>query len=619
MIIAKIRRKAPNRSGRRSEHAYAARLTNYIVRANPDELRKLAAYGDEDYVADLARYVIAEGRAEEVLATGARGLLGETLEDQQAEMMALMHRCPDPSGALDHWVMSWAEGEEPEVEEIEEAIDIFLRCQGLERAALVWGYHGDTENRHAHLAILRIDTQTGQRQTAGGGWDIDCGHRAKAVIEDAFPHWSREEGSLYEVRSEKLFRKNDAAEIGPADEPNLWRAPGKREKGVKAGHSNTKGSDIDRRLDQPSHEYEAQKGLKSRKRIALEIAVPIALRAGSWEECHCKLAAEGIALARTRYGANFIIDGKAVKASIDRSSSYAKLKALYGGEEYKPSTYPLEPSPIRVMWPNNAKRSAYYAAKRDHDARLKAIVQKFRAGHGGRASGQVTTAALGAAAEAAAFPSFEEWSGGSRPLDPVEVISDALGFGIIETSGALGGKPREESCEAFSALKLGDRVIYHRLGDPPGRPSFIDLGNRVLVNAAKDREAVRAALLLTARNNPGCEIAVLGDRAFKRLALEIANQEGVTLHGALGRKQARKQETAERQQSQKVSAPRARVDEGTKPKVAHPKPEGKGSASSASSPTAAKKGNATDVEDAKAKAARAAQIAAARAAAERGF
>lgn len=541
MIIAKIKRKVSPGKAAGSELAYAVRLSRYIVRADPADLRKLEAYGDDEYVRDLARYVIAEGRAEEVLATGSRNLLGRTLEDQQAEMLALMRRCAKPAGAMDHWVFSWAEGEEPSTAEINKTIDIFLRCQKLERCPVIWGYHGDTSNRHVHLSVLRIDRRTAKRQTAGDGWDIDTSQRAKAVIEHAFPHWKREKHSQYEVVAGALMHKKSGAEIGPADKPHLWGKPARRSN--KTQTDSGKPADITSKLDQKSRDYEDQTGFKSRTRIAHEVAVPIALQSSGWDECHQLLAAEGIALEKTRNGARFIIDGKPVKASIDRRASFENLKKHYRGEEFSDSRHKLAVVSPREMWPDDAKRREYYSAKRDHDERRKAIVGRFRAAHG-KARG-VDKAALDAASAGASFPPFEAWASGASPPDPVETIAAALGFAVFEVKTPHASAGATAPTTEFKAIRLKDRVIYHRPSDPPGRPAFIDLGDRILVNAARDRDAVRTALLLVAKNNPGCEIAALGDRAFKKLALEIATEEGVALHGALGRKQARLQRKGE--------------------------------------------------------------------------
>lgn len=545
MIIAKIKRKVAPGKATGSERAYAVRLTRYIVRADPADLRKLAGCGDDEYLRDLARYVIAEGRAEEVLATGTRNLLGRNLEDQQAEMLALMRRCPNPAGAIDHWVFSWAEGEEPSTDEINKTVDIFLRCQKLERCPAVWGYHGDSGNRHFHLEVLRIDRRTGKRQTAGDGWDIDTAHRAKAVIEHAFPKWKREKGSKYEVIAGVLLHKQSGTEIGPADQPHLWGKPASRSS--KRQTENGKPADITSKLDQISRDYEEQTGFKSRTRLAHEIAVPIALQSSGWDECHQLLAAEGIALEKTRNGARFIIDGKPVKASIDRRASFENLKKHYGGEEFSESRHKLAVISPRKMWPDDAKRREYYSAKRDHDDRRKAIIDRFRAAHG-RARG-VDKAALDTASAGASFPPFEAWASGATPSDPVETIAAALGFAVFEVKNPHAPAGTTAPTTEFKAIRLQGRVIYHRPSDPPGRPAFIDLGDRVLVNAARDHAAVRAALLLVVQNNPGCPVAVHGDKAFKKLALEIATREGVVLHGDLGRKQERSRVEAAKEAS----------------------------------------------------------------------
>lgn len=547
MIIKKIRRKTPARTMAGSEFAYIARLTRYVVRADPDDLRKLRLYEEEVHVQDLLAYVDKE----DVIASGAVNLLGQTLEQQQAELGGLVYRCKNGDGALDHWVMSWSEDDKPKAEEVERSIKIFLRCQGLENCPVVWAIHSDTDNLHAHLSILRIDCVTAERLEAGRGWDIDCAMRAKAVIENEFPHWQREAGSIYEVRASKLVRSRDNVEIGPADRPHFWaRLRNKAKQEAKVLEA-AEPVDVTSRLDQRSRNYEQETGYKSRERVAHEIAVPIALKSTSWDECHRRLAVEGISIERTRYGANFVIDGKPVKASVDRSTSFEKLKARYGGEEFTSTSYIVRSDAPRELWPEDSNRREYFVAKRSHDARLKAVIARFRDGHRDRASSAVDKEAIAAAQAAASFPLFEDWTSGSQPPDPAEFIGVTLEFGVIETSSPSTAAPQPQPIAGFTPIKLRDRVIYSRPSDPPGRPSFVDLGNRIVVNAAKDREAVRAALLLVVKNNPGCDIAVFGDRAFKKLAMEIANAEGVVLHGTLGRTKGQLQRDVEIKEGQR--------------------------------------------------------------------
>ncbi|KNH01899.1 polyprotein [Qipengyuania citrea LAMA 915] len=579
MIIKKIRRKTPARATTGSEFAYVARLTRYMVRADLADLRKLALHEEDAHVHDLVTYIDKE----EVIAAGAINLLGKTLEHQQLEMQALLHRCKNGAGALDHWVISWSEDNEPTVDEVENSISIFLRCQGLKNCPVVWAVHNDTDNLHAHLAVLRIDCMTAERVEAGRGWDIDCAMRAKAVIECEFPHWQREEGSIYEVRAGKLVRTRDNVEIGPADQPHLWarlRKEAKQEGKVLEADGSV---DVTQRLDQRSRNYEQQTGYKSRERVALEIAVPIAVKSTNWDECHRRLAMEGISIERTRYGANFVIGGKPVKASIDRSTSFAKLKARFGEKEFKPSRYTVGSAAPRELWPEGSKRHDYFVAKRSHDARLKAALARFRDGRRGRAGGAFASDVLTGVQASASFPSFDEWTAGSQPPDPAEVVAGVLEFGVIEVAAPSDAsqQPQAHSIAGFTPIKLRDRVIYRRASDPPGRPSFIDLGDRVLVNAAKDRDAVRVALLLVVKNNPYAEIAVFGDRSFKKLALEIANEESVALHGALGRRQMQRQRVGDTKpgQGDREGSLKSATINPPSPSGSHRQPKRKGPAS----------------------------------------
>jgi|GEM_PF-1596957 len=222
MIARKINRKSRRQRTDGSALAYIATLSRYVVRADIADLQKIEQETDDPYIHALTAYVMKSGRAEEVLASGTFNLFATTLKGQQAELMAIMHMSQDCDDVTDHWVLSWQADEEPTEEEVEEAIAIFLRCQGLEKCPVIWRYHRDTDNPHVHLAILRIDPVTGKRVAAGQGWDIDAGHRAKAVIEDRFPHWHREEGSLYRVENGMLvdLRTNDT--VGRADDPTTW-------------------------------------------------------------------------------------------------------------------------------------------------------------------------------------------------------------------------------------------------------------------------------------------------------------------------------------------------------------------------------------------------------------
>ncbi|MGY6550355.1 MAG: relaxase/mobilization nuclease domain-containing protein [Erythrobacter sp.] len=556
MIIRKIRRKSGRQSTKASEFAYAATLSRYIVRADEEALQNLAQYGDSNYQNDLARYVVAEGKAEKALGAGALNLFGGTLDQWQAEMKAIMHLCPNSENCVDHWVLSWANGEEPTEAEVKKTVEIFARCQGLERCPAIWGYHGDTDNRHVHIEILRIDPATGKRQIAGDGWDIETAHRAKAVIEDRFPHWSRETGSRYRVVDAMLIDTRDNNTVGPANDPERWARPNRRKDAASI-----KPEDISSKLDQKSRDEEERTGFKSRARVALEIAAPIALASTSWDECHRRLAAEGIEICMTEArGAQFIIDGKPVKASINRKTSYKQLKDLYQ-EDFRPSRYKVQHVPRREMWPNDVKRREYYAAKRQHEALLAGMSEHYASSQGRSAPNGTMADALKTAKAAAAFPSFDQWISGASPVDPEAAISDKLGYGVFEAPGNSAALTKDNSIYGFVPVKLKDRVVYFRDGQPGTRPVFVDYGHKVIVNASLDREAIRAAMLLLANRDPSRRIIAKGSKEFQQLALDIAIQEGIQLGGKLARQQPRQI----RQKPQHIEQPVATNKSGDAP------------------------------------------------------
>lgn len=569
MIIKKIKRRATPSTGG-SEVAYMNHLSRYIVRADVDELQELVRLSDDDYLRDLARYAVAEGAEGKAEAVGGINMVGDTLPEWEVEMGALLHRCPDSAGVIDHWVFSWPEGEKPTITEMERSFAIFLKCQGLGQAKGVWGAHRDTDNAHGHVLALRIDPVTGERLTAGDGWDIDAAHRAKAVIEAEFPHWTPEAGSRYVVRGGMLIERASNRVIGEADNPATWAR--RRAESVV---TTTREPSHHPAIDTQALAYEEATGFMSRKRIALEIAVPIILSATSLDTVHAELAEQGIELRRERSGAVFVIDGKTVKASIDRRTSHDALVARFK-QPLHPSPYPLENGGPRERWPNDTQRSAYYAARRPHDERLAVTVADVRLALGSSVESGAISAALKAASARAAFPAFDEWRNGALPPDPARLVLEAVHLRELSVTSRSRLDITPAALRGFRATRLAGRTVYRSTGrSGQGRPAFIDLGTKILVHAGNDRLAVRASLLLIASRYPDSKIAVTGDRAFQQLALQIANEEGIQLDGALGRRQkpkttevrSRPTQSPDQMQEQQPSLAASNEKIGTSPHV----------------------------------------------------
>ena len=420
-------------------------------------------------------------------------------------------------------------------EEFEQSLKIFAKCLGVENCAIVFGQHQDTDNPHGHAMLVRIDTVTGARVEAGQGWDIDAGHRAKAVIENAFPRWHREAGSQYRVEGDRLVHTETKKDVGNANDPSSWAR-----RRTRAQRDET----LDTQLDEQSTQYERDTGYKSRSRIALEIAVVAAKQAKNWDQAHRALASEGMELVRNRSGIAFVIDGKKVNGSIDRETS---LKALE--RRYKADFEPRDPHVTvatiapRLVNPQNEKRARYHEDRRAHLAGVTDVVANYSVGIADRVLRKAVATQL---AGAMSFPSYDEWLRGMRAEPPVITAASELDVPSMTANGA----EHDVSVTAtagFTSRALRGRVIYRPADDPTGRPAFVDFGERVLVYAHHDPDAVRASLLILAQRFPENRVMVHSrDKRFRELVFKIANEEGVRLDGDLGKRQDAQHDTETR-------------------------------------------------------------------------
>jgi hypothetical protein len=154
---------------------------------------------------------------------GTRNLIGQTLREQQIEMLATASAAPRVEYPMVHIIVSWRTGEVPTPAQVDEAVDILLTTAGLDRSAALHAEHVNTDSRHVHVAALRIDRATGA--AAGSEWLIDDLHQALAIIEER-QGWSAEPNALYYARDGAVFdakaRRPVAGSDGGSDES---RAP----------------------------------------------------------------------------------------------------------------------------------------------------------------------------------------------------------------------------------------------------------------------------------------------------------------------------------------------------------------------------------------------------------
>ena len=232
-------------------------------------------------------------------------MVSDTLHGQRAEMMAAAQQAVLSPNPLDHWLMSWREGEFPTNVEVDKAVAIFTDHMKLGPHQCIYAVHGDTHNRHVHLAINRYDHINERMVSAGHGFAIEEGHKALAKITAHFG-WSGERNARYVMQG---------------GEPVLSKSAKQAEQGDREP------------LTQEAAAYENRTGYRSNQQIAQVEALPIMLEAKSWRDLHARLADKGFAYERTRTtnGAAIIIGAQAVKAShISRLVTVKRLSEKFG-------------------------------------------------------------------------------------------------------------------------------------------------------------------------------------------------------------------------------------------------------------------------------------------------
>jgi hypothetical protein len=243
---------------------------------------------------------------EKCIYSEGRGFLSDTHEGRKAEMIALAQEAVRSHDPINHYVLSWREGEQPTHQNVEQAVDILLDELGLKGHQCVYGLHADTDNIHLHIAVNRVHPDSLKVIKPNKGFDIEAVHKAVARIEHA-QGWEREKNGRYQVlENGDLGRaRNDA---------------GKQ-----------------RQPEQRKQDMENRTGEKSKERIAIEQAAPIIKAASNWREVHDKLAEKGMRYERTGSGAIVFVGDVGVKASrVDRAASFGNLQKRLG--PYEPST-----------------------------------------------------------------------------------------------------------------------------------------------------------------------------------------------------------------------------------------------------------------------------------------
>lgn len=483
-----------------------------------------------DYIRDAAR----QGSTEKTVYAGARGFLAETPDGQTAEMLALAQEAVKSKDPINHYVLSWQEGERPTPAQVEEAVTIFLDELGLQEHQAIYGLHADTDNMHLHIMVNRVDPNTLHVVKPNRGFDIEAAHKAVARIEQA-QGWEREQRGRYQVAEDGTVSKAQRDQ----DKPRL------------------------KQPDQPKRDQEHRTGEKSAERIGIEQAGPIIKRAQSWQELHRELAKVGIKYEKVGSGAVLSVGDVKVKASsADRAAGLGQLQKRLGMYEPAPDRQPVadrKPEPVRQStgWETyNAERKTQAVAKAaavaaqqkqqqderrqlaaEQKARRAAVLAGSWKGKGELRNALQSVLAAEQAAETAAlverhgrergelrerfrpWPSLEDWQ---RQQTNPDAKTPRRALAVVKGDKTEPPTPRD--IRSFKPEIQGDQVHYTRREGPRADDAaFIDRGARIAIQDLK-QDSVLAALQLAAAKWDS--FTVNGSAEYKAVAVRLAAEHG---------------------------------------------------------------------------------------------
>ena len=274
-------------------------------------------------VAGLTNYITApenENSLEKCVHSEAENFLTEDLQSQQMEMVALATTAVRSKDPIDHYVLSWQEGETPTIEQAREAVQMTMKHLGLEGHQVIWGLHDDTDNMHVHIAVNRVHPDTLKVVEVNKGFQNNAIQQAAAIVEKL---------QGWKVHDKARFKTDELGHLIADDKkrPKVFEKPGKQQE------PSGKAKDM-----------EIQTGQKSAQRVGIEQAAPIIAEAQSWKELHANMAAAGFEYRREGSGAKVYVGDVAVKASdVDRKASFSAMQKRLGPyqppQEINPNEY----------------------------------------------------------------------------------------------------------------------------------------------------------------------------------------------------------------------------------------------------------------------------------------
>ncbi len=526
----------------------------------------------------LANYIVSpekENGTEKCVYSGTRGFLSDKFFAQKAEMIALSEEAVRSKDPIEHYVLSWREGERPTPHHIEKAVDILMGEFGMENHQCIYGLHQNTDNFHLHLMLNRADPLSGRAERINKGFDIEALHRVVARIEHE-QGWSREEHGRYEVSNEGIVRSGS-----PEKEKN--RKPSR------------------------IRDAERKTGEKSALSIAQDRVPTIALEAKDWQDFHGKLAEQGMEYRLRGAGAVLLVGETPTKPSdVDRKLGLKALKKRWGpfespspGLEKKAAPIPEPVNEVAqdLGFGDYAKaRRLHVAGRKEAKAELNRRIEAersslserqreerrkiFAGSWKGRGAELNALRSVVAAEQARAkadlqdritdlrkefsakyppgfFPDFEEWIRKTRGKEAAEQYRYSGKTRQIPAEIRLAEPVRSKDPEPRDIRDYLPEVFGRevRYSNAQGRTAFVDSGPKISVLDQSDA-SVLAALQL-ARQKYGKDLVVSGPEEFqeKVIRLAVRNNIGIANPELQERIRKEKERVAEEREQQREPPP----------------------------------------------------------------
>ncbi|MEN2786751.1 relaxase/mobilization nuclease domain-containing protein [Sphingomonas qilianensis] len=506
MIIKKIpaRPAGGDATIERAEHA--RRLIDYLRLPEKQSAEKT-------YMVDyMLGQKLGDTSGERLFHIGGRGFVSETIAEQRAEMIAiaqLANRSPNP---VDHWLLSWREGELPTAEQVDQTVAMFVEHLGVADQPCIYACHGDTHNRHVHVALNRYDPLAERMIEINDGFTLEAAHQAVALIVDRFG-WQAEADARYEASGNRAILTASAkARIEEGREP------------IRAAAAAA----------------ENRTGYSSGQRIAQDEALPLITAARSWAELHASLAAAGMTYDLTgTNGVTISVREQRVKASsVARSITRMRLE-----KRFKQTFEPRDPTLIVAARPvdDDRLKGAFRADEyRIQCEQWKTFQEGKRKAAGLRAAEAAgPTTHMGTARAAALLraeatpeplkrppPDLESWYYWKREGEFAKRWRDRKNAAEL---AALAGAKRDgvvlpAEVDGFIGYPCSNGTRYARGPEEP--TAFIDRGDRIDV-VLSDDEVVLAALRVAILKFDG-KIAVRGDAVARDRIYAIGQANGLS-------------------------------------------------------------------------------------------